>query len=63
MQLSISNFEKGGIGEFNEFLPQIFAWGAYHVPSQKRLFNIKHGLRAQFQMLIWLVLAKQPIYV
>ena len=36
-------FWKGGIGEFKEFLPHIFAWVAYHTPSQKRLFNIKHA--------------------
>ena len=39
MQLSVSNFEKGGLG----FLPYILAWGAYHAACQKRLFNIRHG--------------------
>ena len=36
-------FWKGGIGEFKEFLPQIYAWSAYHAPCQKRLFNIKRA--------------------
>ena len=26
-----------------EFLPQIFAWGAYYVPRQTRLCEIKYG--------------------
>ena len=51
------------MGEFKEFLPHIFAWGDYDAPCQKRLFNIKHGFEAQFQMLIWPVLGKQPIDV
>ena len=36
-------FWKGGIGEFKEFLPHIFSWGAYLAPCQKRVCNIKHG--------------------
>ena len=36
-------FWKVGIGEFKEFLPHIFTWGAYHAPCQKILCNIKHG--------------------
>ena len=43
MELSVSNFEKGGLGNLKEFLPHIFAWRAYHAPCQNRLFNIKHG--------------------
>ena len=36
-------FWKGWIGEFKEFLPQVYAWSAYHAPFQKRLFNIKRA--------------------
>ena len=41
----ILKFWKGGIGEFKEFLPHIFVWGAYHAPCQKGLCNVKHGFQ------------------
>ena len=34
-----------------------------HEELTKRICNMKCGLRAQFEMLIWPVLAKQPINV
>ena len=36
-------FCKGGIGEFKEFLPHIFLWGACRALCQKKLCNIKYG--------------------
>ena len=46
-QLLVPNLENGGSekkvpGEL-EFLPHIFAWGAYYVSRRKRLGNIKYG--------------------
>ena len=31
------------LGRVKEFLPEIFAWGAYYFPWQKRLFKVKQG--------------------
>ena len=42
--ITLNFLKKGEVGEFKDFLPHIFTWGAYHAPCQKRLCNIKIGL-------------------
>ena len=43
MQLSVSNFEKGGLGNLKSSYHTYLHGGAYHAPCQKRHCNIKHG--------------------
>ena len=51
-------------GVLKESLPQLFAWGAYYVSCQKRLYKMKHGFKGSiFKCQSWPALAKQPINV
>ena len=63
MQLSASNFEKGGLWNLKSSYHQ-HLHGVLTMLLVKKDFLIQNmTLRSQFQMLIWPVLAKQPIDV
>ena len=60
LQLSVPSFEKGGLRNLKDFY-RIYLYGQLTMPLDFLIENM--ALTAQFQMLIWLVLAKQPINV
>ena len=60
LQLSVSSFEKGGSRNLKDFY-RIYLYEELIMLLDFLIENMV--LRAQFQMLIWLVSAKQPINV